>query len=111
MYFILIENALKFALENTKVNINFSATSDKELKISISNECYQIENNEIDNIFISGFRSKSAMQNSKGSGLGLTVAKKIADASSVQLNCKYNVKTKETGEFIIECVHKKVQEI
>lgn len=109
MYFILIENALKFALENTKVNINFSATSEKELKILISNECYQIESDEIENVFISGFRSESAVQNSNGSGLGLTVAKKIADASNVRLSCKYNVKTKEVGEFIIECVHKKIK--
>lgn len=111
MYFILIENALKFALENTKVNINFSATLEKELKVSISNECYQIESDEIENIFTSGFRSKSAVQNSKGSGLGLTVAKKIADASNVQLSCKYNVKTKEVGEFVIECVHKKFKRV
>ena len=107
MYFILIENALKFALENTKVNIFFSATSEKELEIEISNECYRMEHEEMENVFTSGFRGESARQNSNGSGLGLTVAKKIADASNVQLNCRYDLKTEELGEFIVECIHKK----
>jgi len=107
MYYILIENALKFALENTKVIIKFSATKENELKIEIINECYRIESDETDNIFTSGFRSKTAINTSKGSGLGLTVAKKIADVSNVLLVCKYEEKTQESGEFIMECIHKR----
>lgn len=110
MYFILIENALKFALENTKVDIRFSVTADKELKITITNECYQMDIDEVDNIFTSGFRSKSAIKTSKGSGLGLTVAKKIADVSNVQLRCAFDAKTVDKGFFRVECVHKKLQE-
>lgn len=110
MYFILIENALKFALENTKVNIDFSASSEKELIVQISNECYRMDEEEINNIFTSGFRSKSAIRTSKGSGLGLTLAKKIADVSNVQLSCKYNLETKESGKFTTKCVHKRINE-
>ncbi len=110
MYYILMENALKFALEKTTVKINCLITEENELRIEISNTCYQIEDEEIDKIFLSGYRSKSAMNTSKGSGLGLTLVKKIADVSNVQLDCKYKSVTKETGEFIIKCVHKRNHE-
>lgn len=107
MYFILIENALKFALENTKVDIKFSTNEENELRIEICNECYMVDKEEEDNLFVSGYRGKSAMKITKGSGLGLALAKKIADASNVQLSCRYNSITDETGKFIMECVHKR----
>ena len=107
MYYILIENALKFALENTRVDIDFLETAEKELKVQIRNDCYQIEEEELENIFVSGYRCKSAIKTSKGSGLGLTLAKKIADISNVQLHCRYEMENEERGKFIMECVHKK----
>lgn len=110
MYFILIENALKFALENTKVKISFDITEEQELKIGIRNVCYHIETEEQDKLFMSGYRGESAVKTSKGSGLGLTLAKKIADASNVEVSCRYNMLTTETGEFVIECVHKRNRE-
>lgn len=111
MYFILIENALKFALENTKVNIDFYASHEKELTVQISNECYSMYEEEINNIFTSGFRSKSAQTTSKGSGLGLSVVKKIADVSNVQLSCSYIAITNEHGKFIVQCVHKRINKV
>ena len=101
-----MENALKFALEKTNVRIICSITEIGEIKVEIMNKCYGIENEELEQIFTSGYRSKTAMNTSKGSGLGLTLVKKIADVSNVQLNCKYNKETQSEGEFIIECVHK-----
>lgn len=107
MYFILIENALKFAIENTNVKINFSVTEDDELKIEISNVYYHIDDEEIGNLFISGFRGTTAVKTCQGSGLGLSLAKKIADASNVQLRCKYDSIMDGNGRFVVECVHKR----
>lgn len=117
MYFILIENALKFALENTRVIIGFSYTEEHELKVTITNECYHIEIEDLDKIFEPGYRCKSVVNTSVGSGLGLAVAKKIADASNVKIDCRYNKHNSEdekrtrTGKFIMECVHMKKQEL
>lgn len=107
MYFILIENALKFAIENTNVKINFSVTENDELKIEISNVCYHIDDDEIDNVFVSGFRGATAVKTCQGSGLGLSLAKKIADASNVQLRCRYDSIMEGNGRFVVECVHKR----
>ena len=59
MYFILIENALKFALENTKVNVRFSETEDQTLKIETTNECYHIDIDEINLNTNKNFNKKS----------------------------------------------------
>ena len=107
MYFILLENALKFALENTRVDISFGMTEEKELKVEIKNESYPLDEEEIENIFKTGFRSRMAISTSKGSGLGLTLAKKIADASNITLDCKYDPLSAEKGKFIMECIHKR----
>ena len=107
MYFILLENALKFSLEHTEVDVIFSFTEEQELKIEISNECHTIALGEIDYIFSSGFRSESAVNSTKGSGLGLTLAKRIANISNVQLECIYEAISDKTGKFIMECIHKR----
>ncbi|MDO5157212.1 MAG: ATP-binding protein [Eubacteriales bacterium] len=107
MYFILLENALKFSLERTEIDVVFSFTEEQELKIEISNECHTIALEEIDYIFNPGFRSESAVNSTKGSGLGLTLAKKIATISSVQLECRYEAISDKTGRFIMECIHKR----
>ena len=85
----------------------FSFTEEQELKIEISNECHTIALGEIDYIFSSGFRSESAVNSTKGSGLGLTLAKRIANISNVQLECRYEAISDKTGKFIMECIHKR----
>lgn len=107
MYFILLENALKFSLEHSSVDVNFTFTKEQELKVEISNVCHPIESEEIEHIFISGYRSESAVKSTKGSGLGLTLAKRIADVSNVQLKCRYEMITEKNGKFTIECIHKR----
>lgn len=107
MYFILLENALKYAIENTDVDVDFAKTEEHELVVSISNQCYYIDEDEITNIFISGFRGQSAIKTTKGSGLGLGIAKKIADVSNVEIECKYEMVNLERGKFIVKCIHKK----
>ena len=108
MYFILIENALKYALENTIVIIKFDILPESgELEIIISNSCYEIKRLEIDNIFIAGFRGEVAMKTSPGNGLGLSVVKRIASASDVSVECCYNSVEDDKGIFSVSCTHKK----
>lgn len=105
MYYILIENALKFALENTAVDISFGIDDDV-LRITIANCCYHLDPDEMDKLFISGYRGIKVANNSEGHGLGLALAKKIADISNVQLHCNYvDTDGCEKGIFTVECIH------
>lgn len=107
MYFILIENALKFSTENSEVEINFLPSSiENQLVVDISNECHSMNKEETEKVFISGFRGESAIKTSKGSGLGLALAKKIADTSNVRISCEYIDMADGKGKFTIKCEHK-----
>ena len=53
-------------------------------------------------IYNDGFRGEQAQATSKGSGLGLGLAKKICERSGVELMTKFNSITFSKGEFIVD---------
>lgn len=53
-------------------------------------------------IYNDGFRGKQAQVTSKGSGLGLGLAKRICDRSGVNLQTLYESKNQNEGEFIVK---------
>lgn len=71
----LIENAIKYSPENSKVLIS-SEEKDGQIQIQIADQGMGIPPDEIENIFMKFFRSKSAKTSPiRGSGLGLYLAK------------------------------------
>jgi signal transduction histidine kinase len=71
----LIENAIKYSSENTKVLIS-TEERDGRVHIQVADQGFGISGNEINNIFLKFYRSQHAKSSPiKGSGLGLYLAK------------------------------------
>jgi len=74
MFLVILDNAVKFSKENSKVHITLEC--DSEIRVSIRDEGVGISEEELPNIFDKFYKSK-LRQNAKGSGLGLAIAREI----------------------------------
>jgi CheY-like chemotaxis protein len=82
--FNLIENACKFNLPDKPVQV-YSEIVDQQLLINICNYCYEaIPEYDLKRIFLPFERGSEAPQ-AKGAGIGLAVAKKLADEFNIDL--------------------------
>lgn len=81
--FILMENAVKHSIENSKVRIDFDETGEYTIFI-ISNIGPFIDNDEIEKLFKRGYRGKNAI--SKGSGIGLSMVQQILEDYDYEYN-------------------------
>lgn len=84
--FILLENAVKHSFSEETINISFEEKDDK-LKIIIENMGAVIEDDELDKLFIRGYRGKNTA--TKGTGVGLALAKEIFENHK---NCIFEIK-------------------
>lgn len=100
--FIFIENAIKYAEQFTKIDIFFDDKDRNTTEVRIANICKNISEDEMKKIYKGGFRGEQAQTTSKGSGLGLGLAKKICDRSGVQLTTTFQEKDFKVGEFVVE---------
>ena len=75
MFMVILDNAIKFSNENSKIHIKI--LKEDKLSIWISDEGAGISEGELPYIFEKFYKSK-LKQNAKGSGLGLAIAKQIA---------------------------------
>lgn len=80
----LVNNALKYSPEDSVIKIYF-----KENNIIFENPMYLMEKEKIDNLFQPFYRGTSATElNIEGSGLGLSLIKKILDLHSIDYQIK-----------------------
>lgn len=77
MFMVIIDNAIKFSYENSKIKIKIKKEEGQKLSISIRDYGVGIKEEELPFIFEKFYKSK-LRQNAKGSGLGLMIAKQIA---------------------------------
>jgi two-component system, sensor histidine kinase LadS len=83
----LLENAFKYAVENSLVEITVTGKSDlHELCITITNQVEHPEEIDTVKIFERYVRTPSATRLS-GSGLGLYIAKGLADSLRAEMDC------------------------
>lgn len=75
MFMVILDNAIKFSMENKTVYIILKKTD--KIIVTIRDEGIGIEPSEIEHIFEKFYKS-SLRQNANGSGLGLAIAKQIA---------------------------------
>ncbi|MCQ2507009.1 MAG: sensor histidine kinase, partial [Lachnospiraceae bacterium] len=76
MFLVILDNAIKFSNQNSKVYVNLSGSADYVVT-SIKDSGVGIPKEDLETIFDKFYRSK-LRQNATGSGLGLTIAKHIA---------------------------------
>ncbi len=87
-FYVLLENSVKHALPNSKVTIDFQE-DDNHTVVIIKNKGQKIENEEIHLLGTRGYRGKNTI--SKGTGLGLEIAKKIFRDN----DCKFDIKVSD----------------
>lgn len=92
--YCLLDNAIKYSPKKQDVEVYFD---NKEKIVTIKNIGPTISKDELTKIFGHGFRSKNA-KTFAGSGLGLFLAKQIADLHGVKLR----VESKEKVDFTLE---------
>ena len=104
MPYLLIDNALKYSLKNSEINVTINDSDDKQC-IEIKSMGAFVEENEIKSLFKRGYRGANARKfNEQGSGIGLYLANKICEANGITIN----VLTEKIFEFdrVQRCIDK-----
>ena len=86
---ILLDNAIKYSPENTSVTVNASAHK-KQILLTVSDHGVGIKRGDIEHIFDRFYRADQSRskQVAEGYGLGLAIAKKIADSIEANITVK-----------------------
>lgn len=84
MLLTILENAVKYSPENTTIKIQLES-KEQFLQISVADNGPGIEPEEQTNIFKKFYRTQEAKINQNGTGLGLYLAKKIADSTNATI--------------------------
>lgn len=88
LFSILIDNALKYSLDNSQINISLFK-NDKNIKIIFYNECESIETGDLNILFDRFYRSDNSRNSSSGGhGIGLSIAKSIVINNNGKINAK-----------------------
>ncbi len=75
----LLSNAMKHTQANDTIKISYSLTSDKKLKLNISDTGYGIAESDLPHIFDRFYKAKTSIRNVEGTGIGLTFAKLLVE--------------------------------
>ena len=88
LFYIFLDNALKYAKENDVISFNLKAHK-KGLEIIFSNGVN--EEDELDpNLLFERFYRGTSAQKKEGSGIGLSIAKEIIDLHKGQVQVSIN---------------------
>lgn len=88
MPFLLIDNALKYSFDNTIIEVEIRDEENSQT-IEIKSKGVFVEADEIEKLFIRGYRGKNTMEFTKeGSGIGLYLVKEICNANNIKIEIK-----------------------
>ena len=90
--YILLENSVKHSIPKGKVYISF-VENEKTTKVIIKNTGQKIEKEEIKFLCTRGYRGKNTI--SKGTGLGLEMAKRIFEEN----DCIFKIDVTDNGKY------------
>ena len=83
----LIDNAIKYSRENCKIDISVKRLNDKSVKVSISDNGIGIEEEKIHKVFDKFYQCEESHKKS-GSGLGLSISKRIIELLNGTIECR-----------------------
>ena len=83
----LIDNAIKYSGENCKIDISVKRLNDKSVKVSIRDNGIGIEEGKLHRIFDKFYQCEESHKKS-GSGLGLSISKRIVELLNGTIECK-----------------------
>lgn len=82
--FLILENALKYSLNDSKINVKFIDTFNS-LTIEIISDSLYCSQDDIPHIFEKNYRGKNAKKISDGSGIGLFFVKLLCDLHNITI--------------------------
>ena len=83
----LIDNAIKYSGDNCKIDISVKRLNDKSVAVSISDNGIGIEEKKLHKIFDKFYQCEESHKKS-GSGLGLSISKRIVELLNGTIECK-----------------------
>ena len=83
----LIDNAIKYSVDNCKIDISVKRLNDKSVAVSISDNGIGIEEKKLHKIFDKFYQCEESHKKS-GSGLGLSISKRIVELLNGTIECK-----------------------
>lgn len=98
----IIGNAIKYTKDGSKIHISITQTGSK-IVCKIQDEGIGIKKEDLDNVFNNFFRSEALNHKEiSGNGLGLSIAKKAADAigADIEVASEFGVGTTFTVQFL-----------
>ena len=96
----LIDNAIKYSRENCKIDISVKRLNDKSVKVSISDNGIGIEEGKLHRIFDKFYQCEESHKKS-GSGLGLSISKRIVELLNGTIECKSKKESGTTFEVTL----------
>ncbi len=102
---IILDNAVKFSPPNNKVSVKMYRKEDNCI-VSISDCGRGILPKDIPYIFDRFYKERSE-QNKSGSGLGLSIAKQIAERHNIIIKCESKPNCYTTFYFIFQNINNK----
>ncbi len=97
----LIENAIKYSIENPEILIRISDANNK-LRITVSDNGIGIANEDLKRIFDKYYRvNRKETKNKPGFGLGLTYVKSVIDAHGASISVESRLNEGSTFCIII----------
>lgn len=84
----IIDNAIRYSPQNSQINLNMNADKGR-ISLSVEDQGIGISSSIRDKIFERFYRGKNK-QNPEGSGLGLSIVKRIAEINGIDINLKSN---------------------
>ena len=96
LFFVLIENAIKYSPVNSKIIIEYADLDNDKSFVKIKNQCENLEIDEVDKIFVKGFRGSNS-EGIPGNGLGMEVVKKIFNMCKIEY--KVDIEERDDKKF------------
>jgi signal transduction histidine kinase len=99
MLVTILENAVKYSPNNSAIKIQLKK-DDTSLQIAVSDNGPGIKLEKQGSIFTKGYRTREAKKNHSGTGLGLYIAKRLADS----MGAKITVQSRPGRGSIFTCI-------
>lgn len=98
----LIDNAIKYSFENSKIKISFFDMDTNHL-VEITDEGAGISEEDLPRVFERFYRTdKARSRDNGGTGLGLAIVKHIIEAHNQTINCRSTIGVGTTFAFTIK---------
>lgn len=99
--YLIIDNAVKYSREKSKIKIRFYQNNNILKKITISSLPSYILMENPSKLIERGYRATNNTSKSSGSGLGLNIAKQICDYNDIDLNIYIDADETGKQKFVV----------